>query len=81
MTECTNEDYLYYYLDYSVVVHGAQFCPLPPHTPDILSLCFAPHCALLTLPAAIPVTRNPRRGRAGAGAAGGGAGGHLPGDG
>jgi hypothetical protein len=39
-----------------------------PHPPSCL--CSAPHRALLTLPAAIPVTRNPRRGRAGAGAAG-----------
>jgi hypothetical protein len=48
--------------------------------PDILPLCSTPHRALLTLPAMIPFTRNPRRGRADAGAAGGEAGGHLPGD-
>jgi hypothetical protein len=48
-------------------VHGSA--PLP-HTPDILPLCSTPHRALLTLPAAIPVTRNPRKGRASAVAAG-----------
>jgi hypothetical protein len=51
----------------------------PPHPPSYL--CSAPHRALLTLPAAIPVTRNPRRGRTDAGAARGRAGSHLSGDG
>jgi hypothetical protein len=41
-------------------------CPLPHLHPDILPLCSAPHRALLTLQAAIPITRNPLRGRAGA---------------
>jgi hypothetical protein len=69
-------NHIYYYLRLQCRRSRCTVLPPSPHTPDILPLCSAPHCALLTLPAAIPITRNPRRGRAGAGA-----GGHLPGDG
>jgi hypothetical protein len=61
--------YIYYF---SVGVYGARFYPSTLRHPPLLRS----HRTLLTLPAAIPVTRNLQRGRAGAGA-----GGHLPGDG